>query len=273
MEHQPAEAAGTAQLPRLPAQHRSAPHPSTMQMVIEALRAKDSKKGASAAAIKKFILAKYPTVEPTRLKYWLKLALSKGLSRGDLLAPKMLKQKQPPGQVDPDRGEPPKPARPGASQPGRAPAAGARQAGAVRQKPAAAKEKPRARRTEAPPPAAAKPSSDEAKPPRAVGRPRGPGKGRSGPSMAPAAAEAGGDSGVSPAGARAKRPRKTPVGRSKRKAPEGAQPGAPEGAQPEGTKAKAAEGKVRKPRVKTGAGQGQAGLKKAAALPGGKKAP
>ncbi|XP_065543356.1 histone H1.8 isoform X3 [Lathamus discolor] len=143
MEHQPAEAAGTAQLPRLPAQHRSAPHPSTMQMVIEALRAKDSKKGASAAAIKKFILAKYPTVEPTRLKYWLKLALSKGLSRGDLvrphnstatgaagtfmLAPKMLKQKQPPGQVDPDRGEPPKPARPGASQPGRAPAAGARQ--------------------------------------------------------------------------------------------------------------------------------------------------
>ncbi|KAM8994778.1 histone H1.8, partial [Ara ararauna] len=138
-------AAGAAKLPGLLAQCRSAPHPSTMQMVIEALQAKDSRKGASAAAIKKFILAKYPTVDPTRLKYWLKVTLSKGLSRGDLvrphnstatgaagtfkLAPKMFKQKQPPGQADPDRGEPPKPAQLGASKPGQAPAAGVRQQG------------------------------------------------------------------------------------------------------------------------------------------------
>ncbi|XP_057273737.1 histone H1.8 [Pezoporus wallicus] len=289
MEHQLDKAAGTAQLPGLLAQRRRTPHPSTMQMIIEALQAKDSNKGASVPAITKFILAKYPTVDPTRLKYWVKVTLSKGLSRGDLvrprnstatgaagtfmLAPKMLKQKKPPGQEDPDTGELSKPAQPGASQLGRAPVAGVRQQGAVEEKLTEAKQKSRTKAMEDPPLAAAKPRSDGTKPPRAVGRPRGPGKGRSGPSTAPDAEEAGGDRGASSAGARAKRPRKTPVGKSKRKAPEGAQPGAPEGPQPEGTKVKGTEGKVRKPRVKTGAGQGQASLKKAAALPEGKKAP
>lgn len=56
-------------------------------MVIEALRAQDGTKGASVVTIKRFILAKYPAVDPVRLKYLLKQALAKGLSRGDLVRP------------------------------------------------------------------------------------------------------------------------------------------------------------------------------------------
>lgn len=82
-----AEAAGTARLPGLLARGRRPPHPPTLHMVIEALRAQDERKGASVIAIKRFILAKYPTVDPVRLKYLLKQALSKGLSRGDLVRP------------------------------------------------------------------------------------------------------------------------------------------------------------------------------------------
>lgn len=165
-----AEAAGTAQLPRPLARGWCASHPSTLHMVIEALRAQDEKKGTSVVAIKRFILAKYPTVDPIRLKYLLKQALSRGLSRGDLvrprnssavgatgrfkvsrgllalkwwgwgpwchlaplppfscsqLAPKNLRNNQPPGQADPDGGQAPKPGRKGTTKPARAPAAGA----------------------------------------------------------------------------------------------------------------------------------------------------
>ncbi|NXP34331.1 H1FOO protein, partial [Leiothrix lutea] len=75
-----AKAAGTAQ-------RHQAQHPPTLHMVKEALQAHDPKKGASVVAIKRFILAKYPTVDPIRLKYQLKQALSKGLSCGDLARP------------------------------------------------------------------------------------------------------------------------------------------------------------------------------------------
>ncbi|XP_009468263.1 PREDICTED: histone H1oo [Nipponia nippon] len=278
MEPQPAEAASTARLPGLLARGRRPPHPPTLHMVIEALRAQDEKKGTSVIAIKQFILAKYPTVDPIRLKYLLKRALSKGLSCGDLvrprnssamgatgrfkLAPEKLRHKQPPGQADPDRGEVPKPGWKGTAKPPRAPAAGARQQGAVEEKPTAVKRKPRAKPIDARLPAAAKPRSNGMKTLQAASRPRAPGKGRSGPPAAPAAEGAGGGDGGSPVGAGAKGSRKAPVGKSKGKAPKGVQQDAP--------KAKQGQGKARKPRAALGAGQGEAGLRKAA--PAGRKA-
>ncbi|NXD37867.1 B4 protein, partial [Copsychus sechellarum] len=69
------------------AQRGQARHPPTLQMVKEALRALDEKKGASVVAIKRFILTKYPSVDPIRLKYLMKQALIKGLSCGELVRP------------------------------------------------------------------------------------------------------------------------------------------------------------------------------------------
>lgn len=74
--------------------------------------------------------------------------------------------------------------------------------------------------------------------------------------MAPAAEDAGEGDGSSAVGAGAKGPREAPVGKSKGKAPKGTQPDPP--------KAKAGQGKARKPRVIPAAGQGEAGLQKAA---------
>ncbi|XP_075014579.1 histone H1.8 [Calonectris borealis] len=292
-----AKAAGTAQLPGLLSRGRRPAHPPTLHMVIEALRAQDERKGTSVIAIKRFILAKYPAVDPVRLKYLLKQALSKGLSRGDLvrphnssavgatgrfkLAPEKLRHKQLPGQVDPDGGQAPKPGRKGTTRPPRAPVAGVRQRGAAEEKPTAAKkekptaakkEKPtaakqklRAKPTDAQLPAAAKPRSDGAKTLQAANHPRAPGKGRSGPPVAPAAEDTGGGDGNSPVGAEAKGPREAPVGKSKGKAPKGAQQDTP--------KAKGGQGKARKPRAAPGASQGEARLRKAAPTPAGRKAP
>ncbi|XP_074770720.1 histone H1.8 [Athene noctua] len=279
MEPQTAKASGTAQLPGLLARGRHSPRPPTLHMVIEALRAQDQRKGVSVIAIKRFILANYPTVDPVRLKYLLKRALSKGLSRGDLvrppnssamgatgrfkLAPEKPQRKQPPGQADPGTEQPPKPGRKGTTKPPRAPVAGVQQQGAAQRKPPAAKQKPGAKPVDARPPAAVKPKSDGAKPPRAAGRPRAPGKGRSVPPAAPAAGEGGGGDGDSPGGAGVRGPRKALVGKGKKKGPKGAQQDAP--------KAKGGQGKAKKPRVTPGAGQG--GLQKAAPPAAGRKAP
>ncbi|XP_042655513.1 histone H1.8 isoform X2 [Tyto alba] len=274
-----AGAAGATQLPTPLARGRRAPHPPTLHMVIEALRAQDQRKGVSVIAIKRFILAKYPAVDPVRLKYLLKQALSKGLSRGDLvrppnssamgatgrfkLAPEKLRQKQRPAQAEPDREEATKPGRKGTTKPPRVPTVGARQRGAAEEKPTAVKQKRSAKPLDARPPAAAEPRSDGAKPPPAAGRPRAPGKGRPVPPTAPAAAGAGAGDGGGAAGAGVKAPRKVPAGKSKGKVPKGAQQDAP--------KPSGGEGKARKPRVTPGAGQ--AGVRKAAPPAAGRKAP
>ncbi|RLV89065.1 hypothetical protein DV515_00015071 [Chloebia gouldiae] len=140
-----AKAAGIA--PR-----RHAHHPPTLQMVKEALRAHDEKKGASAVAIRRFILAKYPTVDSIRLKYLLKRALSKGLSCGDLvrhnsssvgatgtfkLALRKSGRQQKLGQADPDRGQAPNPGQKGTTKEPQAPVAGARPRGAAKKQPKA----------------------------------------------------------------------------------------------------------------------------------------
>ncbi|KAJ7308151.1 hypothetical protein JRQ81_008665 [Phrynocephalus forsythii] len=67
-----------------PAKARS---PPTLTMVMEAVRALNERKGASAVAIRRYILHTYPAVDPIRLKYYLKGALAKGLEKGQLVRP------------------------------------------------------------------------------------------------------------------------------------------------------------------------------------------
>uniref|UniRef100_A0A674HDQ2 H1.8 linker histone n=1 Tax=Taeniopygia guttata TaxID=59729 RepID=A0A674HDQ2_TAEGU len=283
MEPQRAKAAGIAP-------HRQAHHPPTLQMVKEALQALDEKKGASAIAIRRFILAKYPTVDSIRLKYLLKRALSKGLSCGDLvrhnsssvgatgtfkLARRKSGQKQQLGRADPDGGQAPNPGQKGTAKEPQAPVAGARPRGA-------AKKQPKAKPVNAQPRAAEKPRSDRVKHPQTADQPRarGPGpsgapkaashrqaprKGRSGPSTAQAAENAGGSDSDSSASAAVKGPQKAPRGKTKVKVPKEAQQDAP--------KAQGSQGQAKKPRVTPGAGQGKARMKKAASVAADKKAP
>ncbi|XP_068013831.1 histone H1.8 isoform X3 [Melanerpes formicivorus] len=254
------EAAGTAQVPTVLARGRRPLHPPTLHMVIEALKAQgqDQKKGVSVVAIKRFILSKYPAVDPIRLKYLLKQALHKGLSRGDLLAPKKPQKQQPPGQADPDRGQAPKPGGKGTSKTLRAPTAGEQQQGSKKKQPAAVK---KAKLMEAKPPAAGKPKSSAAKPSQAAGHPGAPGKSRSRPPAAAAAKDTGRGQDTAADGAAAAQPRRAPAGQSKGKAPKAAQKEPP--------KAKGGPDRVRKPRVTPGAGKGEKADSKAA----GRKAP
>ncbi|KAJ8259916.1 hypothetical protein GJAV_G00174940 [Gymnothorax javanicus] len=62
-------------------------HPTTLEMVKEALKALESRKGQSAQAIRRYILEKYPSVDALRLKYMLRKALAKGLENGTLVRP------------------------------------------------------------------------------------------------------------------------------------------------------------------------------------------
>lgn len=63
------------------------PHPSTMEMVKEALTALDQRKGVSAQAIRTFIKEKHKTVDETRLKTMVRKALVKGIESGALVRP------------------------------------------------------------------------------------------------------------------------------------------------------------------------------------------
>ncbi|XP_038004955.1 histone H1.8 [Motacilla alba alba] len=283
-----AKAAGIA--PRCQAQH-----PPTLQMIKEALQAHDEKKGASVVAIKRFILAKYPTVDPIRLKYMLKQALSKGLSCGELVRPhnstavgatgtfklalKKSVQKKQLGQTDVAREQAPKPGQKGTPKDPQAPTAAARRRGATKQQPKVkpvkaqprAAEKSRSKRAKQPQTADQPQAHDRAHdpgpsgPPKAAGHRQAPRKGRSGPSTAQAAESTGGSDSDSSASAGVGGPQKAPRGKSKGKVPKGAQRGAP--------KAQGGQDKAKKPRVTAGAGQGKARMKKAAPVAADRKAP
>ena len=62
--------------------------PKSLDMVINAIVAINDKKGASIQAIKTYILAHYPTIDPSRLGSRLKNAIPKGLDEGLLVRPK-----------------------------------------------------------------------------------------------------------------------------------------------------------------------------------------
>ncbi|KAG8545922.1 hypothetical protein GDO81_020121 [Engystomops pustulosus] len=61
-------------------------HPSTLSMVVEALKTSE-RKGTSVQAIRTRILAAHPTVDAVRLKFHLRSALNKGIEKGILIRP------------------------------------------------------------------------------------------------------------------------------------------------------------------------------------------
>ncbi|XP_051529088.1 protein B4-like [Myxocyprinus asiaticus] len=63
------------------------PHPSTMEMVKEALKGLDSRKGVSAQAIRGYIKERYTTVDETRLKFMVRRTLTKGIETGVFVRP------------------------------------------------------------------------------------------------------------------------------------------------------------------------------------------
>ncbi|KAK1787719.1 hypothetical protein P4O66_016216 [Electrophorus voltai] len=79
---------GAPQESRKPAAvRRAASHPSTMDMVKEALKELDSRKGVSAQAVRGFIRRKYATVGESRVNPMVRKALVKGLESGAFVRP------------------------------------------------------------------------------------------------------------------------------------------------------------------------------------------
>ncbi|XP_026851317.2 sperm-specific protein PHI-2B/PHI-3 [Electrophorus electricus] len=79
---------GAPQESRKPAAvRRAASHPSTMDMVKEAVKELDSRKGVSAQAVRSFIRRKYATVGESRVNAMVRKALVKGLESGAFVRP------------------------------------------------------------------------------------------------------------------------------------------------------------------------------------------
>ncbi|XP_078518549.1 histone H1.8 [Lissotriton helveticus] len=62
-------------------------HPSTLSMVLEALRKNTDRKGATVPSIRTYILTTYPSVDSVRLRVLLRRALGKGMEQGLLMRP------------------------------------------------------------------------------------------------------------------------------------------------------------------------------------------
>lgn len=62
--------------------------PKTLDMVIEAIRKLEDRKGASVVAIKNYILTTYPEKDPAHVKSSLKKAIQKGFEEELLVRPK-----------------------------------------------------------------------------------------------------------------------------------------------------------------------------------------
>lgn len=66
----------------------STSQPSFMDMVLEAIKANEEKKGASVPFIRNYIAETYRTVDPNMMKFRLRKALDKGLDNGNIIRPK-----------------------------------------------------------------------------------------------------------------------------------------------------------------------------------------
>ncbi|XP_077307109.1 histone H1.8 [Lithobates pipiens] len=70
-----------------PTKMKTLGHPTTLAMVVEALKKDTERKGTSVPAIRARILAAHPTVDAVRLKSLLRAALNKGIEKGILVRP------------------------------------------------------------------------------------------------------------------------------------------------------------------------------------------